>query len=877
MSSYTPMMQQYLAIKEKHPDSILFFRLGDFYEMFFQDAQTASKEIDLTLTARDAGKGNRVPMAGVPHHAAENYIAKLIDKGYTVAICDQVEDPKEAKGVVRREVTRIITPGTILDPGLLRDNENNYLCAVVIVEDQIGIAAMDISTGFFTCTQTTRSDSMESMESELARLNPAEILIPSSQEDRLRPHLQKKDGSWCRITLWHDSYFSKDRAFPLLEKHFPDSVEEYSLIGENQGAAQAAAAVYFYVLDTQKNSLCHITDLEFYETASYMVLDANARRNLELTQTIRDRKKKGSLLWILDRTKTAMGSRLLRNWIEQPLCNANDITQRLDGVEELVNNSLLRSDLQTALSQIFDLERLVGRSACGQANARDLYALASSLHCIPAIQSLLVDTESALLNFWGQQLDGCLELAQQIHLALVEEPPLALKDGGLIRSGYDSQVDRLREAATHGKAWLNQYEADERSRTGIKNLKIGYNRVFGYYLTVTNSYSHLVPSDYQRKQTLTNAERYTTKQLLEYESEILGAEDRLKTMEYDIFCEMRDQANAKAKNILADAETLACIDALCSLADAAVRNRYTRPAINAGMDIRIESGRHPVVEQMLPPGEFVSNDTYIQRDAHPILLLTGPNMAGKSTYMRQTALIVLMAQLGSFVPADYAEIGLVDRIFTRVGAQDDLASGQSTFMVEMNEMAYILQYATPQSLLLLDEVGRGTSTFDGLSIAWAITEHIHNHSQLQCRTLFATHYHELTDLEEILTGVKNYSIAVREIGEQVIFLHKIIEGGADRSYGIQVARLAGIPAPVLTRAKELLFKLEERDEITLKKTRKQSSDEYKHAQIGFFDSESHPVLDELRKVHIEGTTPLEALQLLMEWQRRLVDEGRSQP
>jgi DNA mismatch repair protein MutS len=875
MSSYTPMMQQYLRIKEDHPDSILFFRLGDFYEMFFQDAKTVAEELDLTLTAREAGKGNRVPMAGVPHHAAENYIARLIEKGFTVAICDQVEDPREAKGVVRREVTRIITPGTVLDPGLLPESRNNYLCAVVLAEGQIGIATVDISTGLFICTQLTGTDTADGLINELARLNPAEVLIPTGQAEAFTGLFDTKEYTF-RVTQWHDSFFSYALAIQTLADALGE-VEKISFSAKDKVPAfQAAGAVFAYIIDTQKSAICHIQGLDFYEISSFMILDAITRRNLELTQTIRERKVKGSLLWVLDRTRTAMGSRKLRLWVEQPLMNIATINRRLDGVDELCNNSLLRSDLRDTLGQILDLERLISRSSCSQANARDIQALARSLSYIPVVRSLLSEAEADLLTEYRLGLNDVPELVHIIEAAIVDEPPLALRDGGIIRSGFHPKIDQYRDAARDGKKWLNEYEIEERERTGIRNLKIGYNRVFGYYFTVTKSYAHLVPKDYQRKQTLTNAERYTTEKLLEYESLILGAEEQLVSLEYEVFCSIRDEVNASTAIVLENAHLLAALDAVASLAETAVRNGYIRPEVNNNLDVRISDGRHPVVEQMLPPGEFVPNDTCINPASQPILLITGPNMAGKSTYMRQTALIVLMAQIGSFVPASQAVIGVVDRIFTRVGAQDDLSSGQSTFMVEMTEMAHILNHATPQSLLLLDEVGRGTSTFDGLSIAWAVTEYVHNHPQLGCKTLFATHYHELTDLEDILPGVKNYSIAVREKGEQVIFLRKIIEGGADRSYGIQVARLAGLPSAVLKRAKDILFMLEERDEMTIRKTGKTQQQKKPDAnQLSFFTRVQHPILEEIRTLSIDDTTPREALQLIQTWQESLGREGES--
>ncbi len=875
MSRYTPMMQQFLGIKEKHPNSILFFRLGDFYEMFFEDAQKAAQILDLTLTSREAGKGNRVPMAGIPFHAAEGYIATLIENGQTVAICEQVEDPKEAKGVVKREVTRIITPGTVMDPGLLDEKHNNYLCIVLEEENVFGIASVDLSTGEFYTTQIDSDNSLSALKNELHRLRPAELLLGDAIFEKEKWSQFAEEWGGNRIASIKEHEMPYQRARNNLLSHFEETTLEKFGCEEKPMAVRAAAAAFNYLKETQKGAFAHITELKTYEVSSFMTLDAATRRNLELTQTIKDGKTKGSLLWVLDKTVTAMGGRLLRQWTEQPLIQEDRINERLDAVEEITNHHFLRHDLKEQLKEIYDLDRLTARTACDRANARDLKALAQSLAMTPVIQELLAAGESFLLKQLYDRLHPLDDLVDMLASGIAEDPPLTLKDGGLIKEGFCREIDEYRRAAKEGKHWLGSYEAEEKKKTGIKTLKIGYNRVFGYYFTVTKSYAHLVPDHYRRKQTLTNAERYTTDKLMEYESKILGAEEKLASLEYEAFCNLRDKVNQCASAILENSRHLAALDAIISLAEVAARNQYCKPVVNNSLEIHVTSGRHPVVENTMNPGEFVPNDVACGMEDQTLLIITGPNMAGKSTYMRQIALIVLMSQIGSFVPADQAIIGVVDRIFTRVGAQDDLASGQSTFMVEMNEVAQILEHATPKSLLILDEVGRGTSTFDGLSIAWSVAEYIHNHPSLQCKTLFATHYHELTELEELLPRVCNYSVAVKEKGEQVIFLHKIKHGGADRSYGIQVARLAGLPKPVLQRAKEILFSLEKREEAS-KNIRKTNDGPAANdsEQLAFFANKNHPVLKKLENINVENTTPLEALHILNEL-KNMSQEGES--
>lgn len=801
MGKMTPMMQNYVNTKEEYKDCILFYRLGDFYEMFFEDAITCSQELELTLTGKDCGMEERAPMCGVPYHAVENYLNRLIAKGYKVAICEQVEDPKQAKGLVKREVVRIVTPGTNLNTDQFEDGRNNYLMALCLVQGSYGISAVDVTTGDYYLTEVT---DMKKLTDQVNRFSPSEIVMDAQVEKNteLKTLVQ---NSGIAVSVLDVSYFERRACHSILKQHFHVANLDGLGLTDYPAGMIAAGAVLSYLYETQKNPLDHLTKIIPYECSCYMVIDSHTRRNLELMETLREKKKRGSLLWVLDQTKTAMGARALRLAIEQPLLSKNEIETRLDAVEELVSEAITREELREYLNPIFDLERLLGRVCYQTANPRDLVALADSLKMIPPIKVLLQGAKSELIRRLCEELDGLEDITELIHKAIVEEPPLAMKEGGIIRDGYHERVDELRLAKTDGKKWLSELEQKHREQTGIKNLKIKFNKVFGYYLEVTNSYKELAPADWTRRQTLANAERYTTDELKRLEETILGAEDKLGSLEYQLFSEIRDKVQENTVRIQKTAKAIGSLDYLAGLACVAERNQFVRPMMNEEGRLSIVKGRHPVVERMIANGQFVSNDTMLDLDENRICIITGPNMAGKSTYMRQTALIVLMAQIGSFVPASEADIGIVDRIFTRVGASDDLASGQSTFMVEMTEVANILRHATSNSLVVLDEIGRGTSTFDGLSIAWAVVEHINDH--IGAKTLFATHYHELTTLEGKLSHVKNYCVLVKESGDDVVFLRQIIRGGADRSFGIQVARLAGVPEGVLGRAKEIADKL----------------------------------------------------------------------
>jgi len=808
MAQLTPMMQQYVETKEQYKDCILFYRLGDFYEMFFEDALVASKELEITLTGKNCGQEERAPMCGIPYHAAEGYISKLIGKGYKVAICEQVEDPKLAKGIVKREVIRIVTPGTNLNTQTLDETRNNYLMGIIFTEEFCGISTVDITTGDYYVTEV---DNNRKILDEIYKYAPSEIVCNPEFFQCGLDIEDLKNRYQIAVSTFEDWYYDTEQSVKTLKEHFKvGSLDGLGLKDYSVGV-NAAGAILKYLYTTQKNSLSHLTHITPYITSRYMVIDSSSRRNLELTETLREKQKRGSLLWVLDKTKTAMGARMLRSFVEQPLITIDEISARYDAISELNDNVITREEIREYLNFIYDLERLMGKISYKSANPRDLISFASSLSMLPHIKYLLSTCESTLLKQIHEEMDALSDLQSLIDRSIAEEPPIGIKEGGIIKEGFHTEVDTLRKAKTEGKVWLAELEAKEKEQTGIKNLKVKYNRVFGYYLEVTNSYANLVPENWIRKQTLSNAERYTTPELKELEDKILNAEDRLFSLEYDLFAEIRDQIAKEVKRIQKTAKAVANIDAFASLAYVAERNQFIRPELNTNGKIDIREGRHPVVEQMIPNDMFVSNDTYLDNEEKRVSIITGPNMAGKSTYMRQTALIVLMAQVGSFVPASYANIGIVDRIFTRVGASDDLASGQSTFMVEMTEVANILRNATKNSLLILDEIGRGTSTFDGLSIAWAVIEHISNTSLLGAKTLFATHYHELTELEGKISGVNNYCIAVKEQGEDIVFLRKIIGGGADKSYGIQVAKLAGVPSSVLARAREIVEKLSEND------------------------------------------------------------------
>ncbi len=871
------MMVHYCQTKCAYKDSILFYRLGDFYEMFFEDAKTVSRELELTLTGKDCGLSERAPMCGIPYHAAETYINRLIDKGYKVAICEQVEDPKTAKGIVKREVTRVVTPGTNLNMQELDEGKNNYLMAIVCVGDHFGVSTADITTG--DC-YVTEIDEERKLWDEINKFLPAEIicndafLVSGVDVDDLRNRLHI---SVFALESW---YFGDDLCKQTLLEHFKISSLEGLGLADYDSGVIAAGSLFRYLLDTQKNTMEHMNKIIPYTTDRYMVIDSSSRRNLELVETLREKQKRGSLLWVLDKTKTAMGARMLRSFVEQPLIDADAINERLDAVTELNMQAMLREEIREYLNSVYDLERLVSRISYRSANPRDLLAFKMSLEMIPHIKNLLANFTSPLLVRINEQMDGLEDLYTLLEASITEDPPLAVKEGGIIREGYNEQVDTYRNSKTQGKSWLAQLEAEEKEKTGIRNLKIKYNKVFGYYLEVTNSFKDLVPEYYTRKQTLTNAERYITPKLKELEDMILGAEDKLFALEYDLFCQVREELAAQIPRIQETAKAIAQLDVYASLSVVAQRNNYVRPTVNTKGVIDIKNGRHPVVEKMINNDMFIANDTYLDNGSKRVSVITGPNMAGKSTYMRQTALIVLMAQIGSFVPAEKAKIGVVDRIFTRVGASDDLASGQSTFMVEMTEVANILRNATAKSLLILDEIGRGTSTFDGLSIAWAVIEHISNTKLLGAKTLFATHYHELTELEGKIPGVNNYCIAVKERGDDIVFLRKIVKGGADKSYGIQVAKLAGVPDSVLDRAKELVDELVHTDITSTFKDLAENSrktkpkavhyDEVDLEQISLFDTvQDQDIIEELKNLDITMLTPMDAMNTLYRLQNKL--------
>ena len=874
----TPMMKQYMQTKEEYKDCILFYRLGDFYEMFFDDALTASKELEITLTGKNCGLEERAPMCGIPYHAVDSYLNRLVSKGYKVAICEQVEDPKTAKGIVKREVIRVVTPGTNLDTQGLDETKNNYIMCIVYMADRYGLSVADVTTGEYLVTEL---DSQTKLMDELYKFMPSEIVCNEAfymsglDLDDLKNRLHMAIYS---LEAW---YFDDALCRETLQEHFKVASLEGIGLSDYECGMIASGALLKYLEETQKNSLSHMSRLTRYATGNYMVLDSATRRNLELVETLREKQKRGSLLWVLDKTKTAMGARTLRKYVEQPLIDKKSIVKRLDAVAELKDNAICREEIREYLNPVYDLERLVGKITYQSANPRDLIAFQSSLSMLPSVKCILKDMESDLLKEIYEELDPLEELCDLVGRAIQEEPPLAMKEGGIIKDGYNEEVDRLRKAKSEGKNWLADLETKEREKTGIKNLRIRYNKVFGYYLEVTNSFKDLVPDYYTRKQTLANAERYIIPELKELEDTILGAEDKLCALEYELYCEVRNTIAAELTRIQRTAKAVAKLDVIASLALVAERNNYVRPKINEKGVIDIRDGRHPVVEKMIPNDMFIANDTYLDDKKQRISIITGPNMAGKSTYMRQAALIVLMAQLGSFVPASSANIGLVDRIFTRVGASDDLASGQSTFMVEMNEVANILRNATSKSLLILDEIGRGTSTFDGLSIAWAVVEYISNSKLLGAKTLFATHYHELTELEGKISNVNNYCIAVKEKGDDIVFLRKIVKGGVDKSYGIQVAKLAGVPDPVINRAKEIVEELVTADitgkvkdiavqgSETKKKTQKKL-DEVDLTQFSLFDTvKDDDVLNELKELDISHMTPMDAMNKLYQLQNKL--------
>ena len=869
MAEFSPMMQHYLETKKQYKDCVLFYRLGDFYEMFFEDAEIVSRELELTLTGKDCGQEKRAPMSGIPYHAADSYIAKLIEKGYKVAICEQVEDPKQAKGIVKREVIRVVTPGTVIESNLLEEKKNNYIMAIYKSGLYFGISVCDISTGEFLATQIVEHNNFARLLDEISRYSPAEIIV-SDMMFNSKTEIEK-------IKERFETYISKeseesfDGEYELLSGMYniiDDKNEKIKNLSDKKLAIYAINALLKYLEDTQKTSLDHINTIKIYNTTRYMALDINARRNLEITEKMRDKSKKGTLLWVLDKTSTSMGGRLLRRWLNDPLIDRKEINDRLDAVEELKDSIILRGDVVEALKKVYDIERLAGKISYGNANGRDMISLKNSVKQLPEIKKVLSTTGAGLLKEIYENIDTLNDIYEIIEKSIVDEPPIGVKDGGIIKIGYDPEIDKLKLATTEGKKWILELEAKEREQTGIKGLKVGFNKVFGYFIEVTKSNLSMVPDRYVRKQTLTNCERYITEELKNLENQILGAEERVVTLEYNAFCEIRSSIEKQIQRIQKTATLVSTLDVLVSFATVAEDMNYVKPEVDNGGVIDIKEGRHPVIEKMISNSNFVPNDTYLDEEGNRLAIITGPNMAGKSTYMRQVALITLMAQVGSFVPASYAKIGVVDKIFTRVGASDDLSMGQSTFMVEMMEVATILKEATKNSLVILDEIGRGTSTYDGLSIAWAVAEFIADKEKCGAKTLFATHYHELTELENKVEGVKNYSIAVKEKGEDIIFLRKIVDGGTDESYGVHVARLAGVPQVVTKKANEILQSLERRNVLNNKiieqAPKKESAD-----QIDMYNYKIAEVAHEIDRIDFNQLTPIDALNTLVKIKEKL--------
>lgn len=860
----SPMMQKYLETKEKYKDCILFYRLGDFYEMFFDDAILVSRELEITLTGKDCGLEERAPMAGVPHHAAENYIAKLVSKGYKVAVCEQLSDPKTTKGIVERGVIKVVTPGTIVESNMLEERKNNYIMSIFKAGLYFGIAISDISTGEFYSTEIKEHNNFSLLLDEISRYSPAEIVVNNMMNNSTEeiPKIQTRFPN-TYITTCDESYFSEDIS----------KVKEWFSLVDNNGntiedletkllSISSINALKEYITNTQMTDLSHINKVVIYSVSKYMSLDINARRNLEITEKLRDRSKKGTLLWVLDKTSTSMGGRMLRRWLNDPLIDVEEINKRLGAVEELKEDIILRGDTVEALKKVYDIERLAGKMAYGNATPRDMITLKNSLFKLPEIKQVLKETKSHYLNEIYENIDELQDIHKLIETSIVDDPPMNTKDGGYIKLGYNEEIDKLKLATTDGKSWLMKLEADEKEKTGIKSLKIGFNKVFGYYIEVTNMYKNMVPNTYIRKQTLTNGERYITEELKNMENQILGAEEKVIKLELEAFRKIREEIASNVKRIQRTAEAISSLDVLNSFAVVAEDMNYCKPEINKDGIIDIKEGRHPVIEKMLSSGEFIQNDTYLDTESNRLAIITGPNMAGKSTYMRQVALITLMAQVGSFVPATSATIGVVDKIFTRVGASDDLSMGQSTFMVEMMEVATILKEATKNSLVILDEIGRGTSTYDGLSIAWAVAEYIADKNRCGAKTLFATHYHEMTTLESEENGIKNYSIAVKEKGEDIIFLRKIVKGGTDESYGVHVAKLAGVPKDVTKRANEILKSLERKSVLKDKKPEKEDKKKV-DGQFDMFNYKLAEVAHELDMVNLNELTPIDALNTLV--------------
>lgn len=861
MAEFSPMMQRYLETKEEYKDCILFYRLGDFYEMFFEDAITASRELELTLTGKDCGQEERAPMCGIPHHAAEIYVSRLINKGYKVAICEQLEDPKTTKGIVKRGVIRVVTPGTLVESNMLEERKNNYIMSIYKTGIYFGISICDISTGEFYSAEIKDNNNFPILLDEIARYTPSELVINSMMANCLDEMNKIKERfENVYITKFNDKFFSEELNNINLRFNVVDNNErKIENLAEKKLALSSINALVQYIEDTQKTSLDHINKITIYNLSKYMALDINARRNLEITEKMRDKSKKGTLLWVLDKTSTSMGGRLLRRWLNDPLVDVDEINRRLNAVKELKDDIILRGEVIENLKKVYDIERLAGKMAYGNANARDMVTLKNSLFKLPEVKQILKNCKSDLLKGLYEKLDELQDIYQLIEKSIVEDPPMTIKDGGIIKLGYDEEIDKLKTAQTEGKTWLVQLEAEEKEKTGIKNLKIGFNKVFGYFIEVTKSYLDQVPDRFIRKQTLTNAERYITEDLKNLENQILGAEEKVINLEYNAFVEIREEISKNVTRLQTTSEVISSLDVLTSFAQVAEDFNYCMPVVDSSGTIDIKNGRHPVIEKILGEGVFVENDTCLDKGDNRLSIITGPNMAGKSTYMRQVALITLMAQCGSFVPAESANIGVVDKIFTRVGASDDLSMGQSTFMVEMMEVATILKEATPNSLVILDEIGRGTSTYDGLSIAWAVAEYIADKQKCGAKTLFATHYHELTELENKIEGIKNYSIAVKEKGEDIIFLRKIVRGGTDESYGIHVARLAGVPKVVTQKANEILRSLEKKNILTGKKQDKKQVE----GQFDMYNYKLAEIAHEIDKVNLNELTPIDALNTLV--------------
>lgn len=854
----SPMMQQYLDIKEQYKECILFFRLGDFYEMFFDDAITASRELELTLTGKSCGKEEKAPMCGVPFHSADTYISRLIEKGYKVAICEQTEDPAAAKGIVKREVIRIVTPGTLTSQSMLKENENNYLASIYIDDTGAGISYCDISTGEMYASQLTGGMTEDSLVNELVKTNAREVII-NRETDAIWEALKTSD---VFLNVLNENYYSYETAQKTILRQFNTGALTGLGLEDKTQCVLSLGALLSYLLETQKQSLGQITGIRLYDIGNSMALDKATIRNLEITETLYDKQVKGSLLGVLDKTHTAMGSRKMKQWLKEPLNRVDEINARLDAVESLVDNILLRNNIRDSLKRVYDFYRLSGRIASGNANGKDMIALLNSISVLPDIKDSLSDLEAGLLDELNHRIDPLTEVFELIDRAVCEDPPFTIKEGGIIKKGYSEELDELKDSIYDAQQWIANLEGSERERTGIKNLKVGYNKVFGYYLEVTRSYYEMVPENYIRKQTLANAERYITPELKEMEGLVLNAEAKINKMEYDLFSQLRGEIEKHIKTIQETSNAVASLDVLTAFASVSSSNGYIRPEINSGDEIEIHKGRHPVIEQTIADGIFVSNDTYLNRTDSSMLLITGPNMSGKSTYMRQTAIIVLMAQAGCFVPCESAVIGIADRIFTRIGASDNLAHGQSTFFVEMSEMAYILNSATDRSLIILDEIGRGTSTYDGLSIAWATVEYLCR-EDFRARTLFATHYHELTALSEQIDGVANLNVDVAEENGNIVFLHKIVPGSASRSYGIHVAKLAGVPKELLKNAEERLFALEKNQPESAPEA-PQPAELREGEQLSLFSLAPDPVTEKLRNIDLMETTPSQAFKILEE-------------